>query len=84
MVYGIAGPSIGIKIVSPSTRGKGKLDISMDQRVIQLEEKIQEYEILDRYLKEENVMLKEHVAKLDKQVTKGRGNQAFLAKHVKK
>jgi hypothetical protein len=39
---------------------------------------------LDRYLKEENVLLKEHIAKLDKQVTKGQGKHAFLAKRVKK
>ena len=49
-----------------------------------MEEKLQEYEILDRYLKEENVLLKEQVAKMDKQVTEGKGKQAFLAKHVKK
>ena len=39
---------------------------------------------MDRYLKEENALLKERVAKLDKQVTEGRGKQAFLAKRVKK
>ena len=77
-------PSISIKHISPSTRGKGKLDTSIDQRVIQLEEKLQEYEILDIYLKEENVLLKERVAKLDKQVIEGQGKQAFLAKCVMK
>ena len=66
------GQTDDIKHVSPTTRGKGKLDTSIDQRVIQLEEKLHEYEILDQYLKEENVLLKEHIAKLDKQVTKGR------------
>lgn len=30
---------------------------------------MQEYEILDRYLNEENVLVKEHIAKLDRQVT---------------
>ena len=66
MVQGTIGPSINIKHVLPSTWGKGKIDTSIDQRVIQLEEKLQEYEILDRYLKEENAMLKEHIAKPDK------------------
>ena len=66
MVQETTSPSVGIMIVPPLTQGKGKLDTSMDQRVIQLEEKLQEYEILDRYLKEENIMLKEHVARLDK------------------
>jgi hypothetical protein len=40
MVQGTVGPSVGIKHVSPSTRGKGKLNTSSDQRVIQLEEKL--------------------------------------------
>lgn len=65
------GQTVDIKHASPTTRGKGKLDILTDQRIIEFEEKLQEYEILDIYLKEENVMLKERVAKLDTQVTKG-------------
>lgn len=48
------------------------MNTSIDQRVIQLEEKLQEY-ILDRYLKEENALLKERIAKMDKQVRKGQG-----------
>ena len=39
IVYRTIGPSVSIKHVSPSTRGKGKVDTSIDQRVIQLEEK---------------------------------------------
>ena len=49
-----------------------------------LEERLQEYEILDHHLKEENVMLKERIAKLDKQLAEGQGKQAFLAKRVRK
>ena len=84
MVQETAGPSVDTKHISLSTQVKGKLDTSIDQRFIQLEEKLQEYEILYRYLKEENNLLKERVAKLDKQVTEGRGKQAFFTKRVKK
>ena len=49
-----------------------------------LEERLQEYEILDRHLKEENVLLKERIAKLDQQLADGKGMQAFLAKRVQK
>ena len=49
-----------------------------------MEEKLWEYEILDRHLKEENVLLKEHIDKLDKKVTEGQGKQAFMAKCVRK
>ena len=49
-----------------------------------LEEQLQEYEILDCHLKEENAMLKERIAKLDKKLAEGQGKQAFLAKRVRK
>ena len=76
--------TVSIKHASPTTRGKGKLDLLLDQRIIQLEEKLPEYEKFDRYLNEDNVLLNEHVAKLDKKVTKGKGKQSFLAKRVRK
>ena len=63
---------------------KVKPYILTNHKIIQLEEKLQEYENLDRYLKEENVLLKECIAQLDKKVTKGQGKWAFLAKCVKK
>ena len=47
-----------------------------------LEERLQEYEILDCHLNEENVMLKERIEKLDKQLAEGQGKKAFLAKRV--
>ena len=43
----------------PAVRGKAKLQTLTDRCVANLEERLQEYEILDRHLKEENVILKD-------------------------
>ena len=39
--------------------------------MVNLEERLQEYAILDLHLKEENVMLKERIEKLDTQLAEG-------------
>ena len=49
-----------------------------------LEEWLQEYEILDLHLKEENVLLKERISKLDRQLAEGQGKQVFLVKRMRK
>ena len=57
--------SIGTHSTLPIERGKTKLQFCVDRKVTHVEEWLQEYDILDRHLKEENVLLKERIAKLD-------------------
>ena len=42
------------------------------------------YEVLEYHLKEENVMLKERVAKLDQQLEEGKSQRTFLTKRIRK
>ena len=76
--------SIGTDSTLPTERGNTKLQVSVDRKVAHLEERLQKYEILDHHLKEENVLLKERITKLDQQLAEGKGKQAFLAKRVQK
>ena len=49
-----------------------------------MEERLHVYEVLDRHLKEENVLLKERVAKLDQQLEDNKSQKTFLTKRVRK
>ena len=53
---------LGAHSILPTVRGKTKLQFLVDRRMANLEERLQEYEILDHHLKEENVLLKERIA----------------------
>ena len=47
-----------------------------------MEERLHVYEVLDWHLKEENVMLKERVTKLDQQLEDTKIQKTFLSKRV--
>lgn len=68
----------------PGSRGKMKLQFCIDREVALLEERLHVYELLDQYLKEENVMLKERVTKLDQQLEYIKSHKTFLSKRVRK
>ena len=55
----------GVHSTTPADRGQPKIQFCIDRKVAHLEELLHVYEVLDRHLKEENVLLKEQVAKLD-------------------
>ena len=67
---------------SPVERGKTKLQLCIDCKVAHLEEWLHVYEVLDRHLKEENILLKERVAKLDQQLEESKSQKTFLTKCV--
>lgn len=60
-----AATAIGVHSTTPADRGNTKIQFC---KVAHLEERLHVYEVLDRHQKEENVMLKERVAKLDQQL----------------
>lgn len=74
----------GAHSTSPAEQGKTKLKFCIDHKVVHLEEWLHVYEVLDYHLKEENVMLKERVAKLDQQLEEGKSQRTFLTKRVQK
>ena len=61
-----------------------KLQFCIDRKVTLLEESLHVYEVLDRHLKEENVMLKERVTKLDQQLEDIKSQKTFLSNRVRK
>ena len=54
-----AATTVGDHSTTPAERGKTKLQLCIDHKVAHLEERFHVYEVLDRHLKEENVLLKE-------------------------
>lgn len=74
----------GAHSTSPAERGKTKLQLCIDRKVAHLEEQLHVYEILDHHLKEENVLLKERVAKLDQQLEDSKSQNTFLTKCIRK
>ena len=49
-----------------------------------MEEQLHVYEVLDYHLIEENIFLKERVAKLDQQLEDSKSQKTFLSKRVRK
>ena len=67
---------------TPEGWGKTKIQFCIDRKVALLEERLHVYEVLDQHLKEENVMLKERVTKLDQQLEDTKSQKIFLSKRV--
>lgn len=74
----------GVHSTAPEGRGKMKLQFCIDHKVSLLEERLHVYEVLDRHLKEENVLLKERVTKLDQQLEDTKSQKTFLSKCIGK
>ena len=75
---------MGVHSTTPAEWGKTKLQFCIDRKVALLEERLHVYEVLDRHLKEENVLLKERMAKLDQQLEDSKRQKTFVTKRIRK